>query len=377
MLVKIRPYSKKILLTLFFIGLFLLSATASYLFLSVSKVFVKKEEPGVGQTQESLMPSLSSDPLAPYNVLLLGYGGAGHEGGALSDTIIVISVYPRQKQAFFISVPRDVWVEIPVRSDAKENYKINAAFAIGSDDTNYPLKEPQYKGEAGGGELAKDVVGSVVGMPIKYFISISFDGFKEAIDILGGVEVDVPQAFDDHFYPVKGLENLSCGKTEAEIAELTATLSGFELEKQFECRYEHLHFDAGKQQMGGETVLKFVRSRHSAQHGGDFARSERQLAVLLGLRDKILSFGVLEDVVPFVNQFSDTVRTDIDEEAIKGIVESHPKFSEFTVYAIYLTEENVFNSSRTADGQFILVPKEGMGEWGAVHSFIKEQIGQN
>lgn len=226
----------------------------------------------------------------------------------------------------------------------------------------------------GGGERAKQVAGRVIGMQIQYFISVSFSGLIKAIDDLGGVEVEVPIAFDDYYYPVYGLENETCGKTPEDVKEILETLSGFEIDKQFPCRFEHIHFEQGKQLMNGEATLKFVRSRHSAQHGGDFARSERQQALLLGIKDRLMSLGAFDNAVPFFNKLSYTLKTDIDKEVIEKLVSLISDPSEFKIVKVNLSTENVFDSSSGNEGQFILIPKEGMGKWEAVYGYIQEQL---
>ncbi|MCH7641109.1 LCP family protein [Patescibacteria group bacterium] len=360
---------KKVLIVISIIFIFTVSAAASYFYLNFKKVFVN----GINNGKVAPSP-LIADPDAPYNVLLLGYGGGGHDGGALSDTLIVAHIQPNEKKITLISVPRDTWVELPVRSDLSEYHKINAAYAIGLDDNNFPLKEPKYRGEAGAGELAKHAIEQVVGMPMAYFVSVSFDGFKDSIDILGGVDVNVPVTFDDFFYPIKGRENDICNKSSAEIFLLHEKYSDTELHHQFECRYENIHFDKGIQLMDGETALKFVRSRASAQHGGDFARSQRQQAVLFSIKNKILSTSALDDLVPFINKFTDTVRTDLDIAAITQLAEILGDPSEITISTVNLSEENVFVSTTSPDGQFILIPKEGEGIFSGVHTFVAEQI---
>ena len=292
MIDKIKSKKKEILIGAVFAIIFLGALIATYTGLSISKIFVKSN--GENGAYSNIEPKLPDDPLASYNILLLGYGGEGHDGGNLTDVMMVANVNPKDKVITLISIPRDIWVELPIRSDIDEYFKINAAHAIGLDDKLYPLKEPIYKGEAGGGNMAKVAASTVIGMPIEYFVSVNFDGFVDGVDKLGGLDVDVPVAFTDNYYPIKGLEIEPCGKSEAEITNLKSVYSGFELEKQYECRYEVLEFQKGVTKMDGDTALKFVRSRHSDQHGGDFARSQRQQVVINAAKEKMLSVGVLE-----------------------------------------------------------------------------------
>lgn len=309
-----------------------------------------------------------------FSILLLGYGGAGHPGGTLSDVMMLAYVNVDEKNVYLISVPRDTWVDLPVQSDKEEYYKINFAYAIGLDDTRYPLKEPKYKGEHGGGELAKVAVEKVTGILPDFYIGVDFSSFEAAIDELGGITVDVPVSFTDKFYPVKGLENEPCGKSPEEIARLTNELSGFELEKQFECRYEVLEFTAGDTVMDGVTTLKFVRSRHSEQHGGDFARSQRQQAVLEGIRNKLLTLDALDNIPEFYGKFDKMISTDLTIAEITRISKALGNPYSYGVFDVRISDENVLTNSRSGDGQFILIPRAGIGNWEAVRDFVKNNL---
>lgn len=359
----------KISFAVLFAATFLSSSIVSFLYFNYKSALVKTP-----QVQEKTEVVEIKNIEGEINILLLGYGGAGHEGGALSDSIIVINFSPKEKKINLISIPRDLWVEIPIRSDISQNFKINHAYAIGLDDNLYPLKEPQYKGEVGAVTLVKEVVGGVVGMKIDYVVAVDFDGLKNIVDTLSGVEVNVPVTFDDYFYPIKGSENDTCGKSAAEIARLHEQYSDTALHHQFECRYEHIHFDQGHTQMNGEEALKFTRSRASAQHGGDFARSERQQALLLGIKDKLLSTYSIGKIDELFEQFSAMVRTDLDLSTIKSLVSILGEPGDYNIKFVGVSDENVLVSTKSLDGQFILIPKQGEGIWSEVHTFVREQI---
>lgn len=351
-----------------------------FLLTSILTVFIlssvdKKEAKNTDKTASNLAaPQGNATDGFSYNFLLLGYGGAGHDGANLSDVIMIAHIKPSQNETTFISVPRDLWVEIPVRSDIKQSFKINAAYAIGTDDKNYGLKEPQYRGDFGGGNMTKKVVSDISGLQVHNFVAVDFESFKKIVDILGGIEVDVPVTFNDYSYPIKGLENETCGFSPLKIAELHQKYSGFDLEKQFTCRYEHLHFDKGVQKMNGEKALKFVRSRHSGEHGGDFARSERQKAVLMAMKDKMVSLNSLKNIDELYVEFKKLVKTDLDLSTLKNLNQSLGSPKNYKINFLSLTEENVLASSKGLDGQFILVPKEGEKIWTSVQKYIYDQL---
>lgn len=323
--------------------------------------------------QVTPFPLATPDPNAPIGVLLLGLRGDTSRGGFLTDTMILAYAEPAKKHITLISIPRDLWVPLPINSE-NPHFKINHAYAIGIDDRNYPDKAPIYKGSAGGGTLAKKVVSDVTGLPIQYFVSLDFIGFEKAIDILGGIDVNVTRSFEDPFFPITGKETDPCGKTEEEIATLSKTLSGYLLEQQFPCRYEHLVFTSGNTHMDGITALKFARSRHSATDGSDFARSERQKQVILGVKNKVIAFGFLPKAIPFLQTFSQNLRTDINANVIQSYLGRVEEFRNYTVSSIAITTENALEESYSLDRQYILVPKSGPDNWNSIKEFIKSEL---
>src|SRR3989344_2622475 len=118
------------------------------------------------------------------NVLLLGIAGGKHEGPNLSDTIIFASLNIKESKVTLVSLPRDVW-----SSDIDS--KINTAYAKG-----------EVKKSGGGLILAKSVVSKITGQSIDYAVVIDFSGFVRAVDLIGGLNVNIERTFDDFEYPI-------------------------------------------------------------------------------------------------------------------------------------------------------------------------------
>jgi LCP family protein required for cell wall assembly len=337
------------------------------------KIVVK---PNVVKINPATSPTATPtpDPLAPYAILLMGYGGGTHEGGLLTDSMMVVKIEPKNQKITMISIPRDLWVPVSVSGETTVNSKINAAYAIGSDDKKYPNKLTEFTGIAGGGEMAKVVASKVVGFKIDYFAALDFNGFVKIIDILGGISVNVPRTFDDPWYPIEngiGIGNTdSCGKSNEEINALTATMSGDKLEQQFTCRYEPLHFDKGMQHMDGVTALKYARSRHSPTEGGDFRRAERQRQVILAIKDKVINIGFITKVIPTIKTLTKNIKTDVNFTKMSELLGNALDLTKYIITPVALTDQNVLVDATSADGQFILIPRTGENNWDEIWRFI-------
>ena len=318
-------------------------------------------------------PTPTPDPLAPKNVLLMGYGGGTHEGGLLTDTMMVAHIDPKLKSVTFISIPRDLWVPLPLLPKDTVPEKINTAYAYGFDTKQYLNRPSQYLGPEGGANLSKYAAGVVTGMTMDAYVAVSFEGFKSVLNTLGPITVKVPFTFEDTYYPIEGKEKDVCDKSPEVVEAVTATLSGELLEHEFMCRYETVKFEKGEQVMEASPALQFVRSRHSVMYPGDFYRSMRQQALISGVIAKLKTLGGIVKIPTLLTQVNKFIATDLTAPYVLELIQRYGNPLDFRVARIALTEDNVLISSQSAKGQYILVPKTGLGFEG-VESYIAEQI---
>ncbi|MBI5123477.1 LCP family protein [Candidatus Roizmanbacteria bacterium] len=306
------------------------------------------------------------------NLLLLGVGGGTHDGPDLTDTIIFASIDPKTKNVTLVTVPRDLWV--PDLSN-----KINTAYTFGEE-----------KREGGGLKLAKATVGKVVGQQIDYAVKIDFSGFTKAVDMMGGLDINVANTFDDYAYPVEGKETEACGHTDSEIIDLTVKIaSGSATDAEaFPCRYEHLHFDAGPTHMNGVTALKYVRSRHAeGPEGSDFARSKRQEKVISAFKEKLFSAGTLLNPVKIsnlVNILQSSIETDVKEDEYDDFVKlaqkvQHGKINSISIDTGNTTDEPyglLDNPTPSAEfnNAWVVTPRVGNGDYSEIEKYVSCRI---
>src|SRR6266516_1876636 len=117
------------------------------------------------------------------NLLVMGFGGGNHDGAYLTDSMVVMSLLPPSHHITLVSVPRDLWVQIPPGSG--QYHKINTAYEFGSNNNANP---------AAGSDAAAAKVSLVTGLDVKYWLTINFQGFRDFINAIGGIDVYVPDS---------------------------------------------------------------------------------------------------------------------------------------------------------------------------------------
>lgn len=276
-------------------------------------------------------------PSGRTNVLVLGMAGGDYTGRDLTDTIIFCSINNQTGETLVLSLPRDIWVT-PLRT------KLNSVY--------------HYRGMEG----TKEVASEILGQPVDQAVLVDFELFTNIVDLIGGVEVEVERSFDDPRYPISGRENDECGG-----------------DPEYQCRYEHIHFEAGLQHMDGTWALKYVRSRFAGgEEGTDFARSQRQQRLLLAIRDKIFSSQVLlhpEKLKQLFQIITANIKTDIPQERYLRLFKIGLRFRSKKLKTLVLGEEFLVNpppSQYRYDNQWILVPKTG--DWDAIQEYVAQLL---
>ena len=292
------------------------------------------------------------------NVLILGKGGGNHEAPDLTDTMILMSIDSRSRSITMISLPRDIWI-------TELRAKLNSTYYWGN------KKKPPtlVAGTPGGGlALTKSIVEEITGQTVQYGLVIDFEGFTQAIDILGGIRVDVENSFTDYKYPIVGRENDNCGG-----------------DPDFKCRYETIHFDKGMQFMDGETALKFARSRNAqGDEGTDFAREARQEKVIEAVKNKIISKDVLLSPKKLL-QIKNVALTYIEEDigpSAAAVLTRYIFNARKNIKYYVLDPELLMNPPKSSeyDNLYVLIPKAGdtstgsVQDWTNVQEWIKERL---
>ncbi len=246
-------------------------------------------------------------------VLMMGIDRrCGEVGPVRTDSLMVVSIDPIGKTAAALSLPRDLWVEIPGFGVER----INQAHYVG-EIIEYP---------GGGPALAVDTVEAILGTDIHHYATVNFQAFVEVVDLMGGITLTVPEPIDDPTYPDEcyGFDPFSIG--------------------------------AGEQNLDGATALKYARTR--ATQNGDIARAGRQQAVVLAVRDAAVSqVGELVLKAPrFWDTMTENVATTMQLEEALQLALLLPEIPRENIRQGVIGDDYVFKV-QNADEQFVLVPR--------------------
>ncbi len=204
------------------------------------------ERPNGGRVEGETLPVWTGTDRV--TVLILGIDErAQEEDFWRTDTMMVATLDPVTMQAGVLSIPRDLWVPIPGYTENR----INTAHAIGD----------AYDHPGGGPALAVETVEYNLGIEIDYYVRVNFQAFIDMVDLIGGIDIDVPEPIDDPCYPTP---DYGC---------------------------ENLHIEAGQHHFYGDMALKYARTRHSS--GGDFDRARRQQQVIRAILARVTDVGML------------------------------------------------------------------------------------
>ena len=306
------------------------------------------------------------------NIVLLGMRGEHVEGGGLlADTIMVLSIHPKQNdqdqtRASLVSIPRDLYVTVPGTSDKQ---KINAVHFYGEE-----------KGKGQGMEYMKQILSDITGQPMHYAVTINFKGFTDLVNAVGGIDVHLdspfmeglqfrePKVCDPYVFTVPAIDP----KTKMQMYEYkyykrqdgtrhASPSAAYPLcyNKDVECGGV-FKLPAGDNHLDGANALCYARARYGSN---DFERAKRQQQVIQEIKNKALSAGTLTDfskINALIDSLGDNARTDMEGWEMKRMFDLYQKLGDTGIRQKVLdtTEEGLLyhpENSNPAAG-YILLP---------------------
>jgi LCP family protein required for cell wall assembly len=223
----------------------------------LGKTMIAVKDFGLGTVFKVAGATLPVDTNGHTNILLLGKGDASHDGVDLTDSIMIVSLDTANPgSAVILSLPRDLYI---LKNERLGSGRINSLYR---DTKNRLRREGKEEVEASKETLSilAEELGDMLGIDLQRTLMVDFIGFVNAVDAIGGVDIDVPYDINDTEYPGPNYT------------------------------YETFAITAGPKHLDGETTLKYARSRHTTS---DFGRSARQQQLLEAISTKVKNEGLL------------------------------------------------------------------------------------
>ena len=275
------------------------------------------------------------------NLVVMGFGGGNHPGAYLTDSMLIISIAPQTGQTALISVPRDLWVQIPPNSG--QYGKLNSAYEYGLDNGFNTEKA----GKVAAGDLAVNKLSDITGLSVTYWLTIDFSGFRDLVDALGGVDINVQHSFTA-LYPKND-------------------------DPSIDASWITVSFKAGQQHMDGAQAIEYARAREviggDPAEGTDFARSARQQILIKAIVSKMTQITEWPHFFGAMDALQKSLYTNL---SLYDLFQFVRKMDLNNGKHIGLSNQNVLVDSSTSDGQYILAPQDG--NWDLIKQYIQQQL---
>ncbi len=291
--------------------------------------------------------TLKGEDEGRVNILLAGNSAddPGHGGADLTDSIMVVSLNTKTKNGYILSVPRDLYVDVPGSGYSK----INEAYQKGE---RSKFKEPGYA--EGGMGLLQKTVASHFGIKLQYYALVNYAGLEQAVNAVGGVKITV-QSSDP-----RGLYDPSLDlKTRKALVKLPN----------------------GEVTLDGRAALDLSRARGNGRGSygyaqSDFTRTEHQRKILVGLKDKATSAGTLSNPIKLgqlMDSLGGNVKTDLEASEVRRLYDLTKEIPNEMIKSASLNSangKNLLKSYTTKAGQAALIPALGVDDYTEIQAYI-------
>ena len=262
------------------------------------------EQPRIAAEHPTPTPLLKNT----LNLLLVGVDGRLGTSRGRPDTILLLSVSEDSGHVGIVSIPRDLYVDIPGHGQDR----INATYSVAIRERKAPA------------ELLRRVVEDTLMLPIAHTISIDLDGFERSIDAIGGIDVEVPCPIADNFID----------RREA---------SGRRL----------LEVDPGLVHMDGVTALMYARSRHGRS---DWSRARRQQAVLVAIKRRLSSLDGIAQIPHWFDELQGMITTEMTRRDMLRLARYAVGLKPARLHGVVLGHRET-KTHRTDEGKAVLLPE--------------------
>lgn len=322
-------------------GLLIVGAAALLLFLlyglnNAQEYFFSYQNP------DALSADKSAKLKDPINVLFLGVAGEGSRGALLTDAIFIANIIPDRQQITMVSIPRDLWIEIPHSSAV---LKINVLYKWENKGKSFS-QSTSYS-------LIKEKVEEITGLPMDYVVVLDLEGLEKVVDDLGGIDIWLEEDIQD--------PNLVNPHDPSEI----------------------FHLSSGWRHLDGALVVKFIRTRYAPE--GDFSRIEHQQQIISALKDKLAQLSNIWNLSSWLKiwqSLNENIITDLDFNTAWQVLPIVKNISAGQIQYLRITNRepdqllitsSIYDESSDID-IYALIPALGFENYEGIQSYLREKI---
>lgn len=340
---------KRIILLLLLVGVVMAGWLGVKALIAGGSVF-KGDVFGLIQQKE-----LKADANGRSNILILGTSedDPGHEGAHLTDSIMVLSVDQKNKNAYMISIPRDLEAKYGQACLPGYAGKVNAFFQCVNDDWESPSAEDERQAQS------RKFFGDIVGLDIQYSVHVNYTVMRDVVKALGGITVTIespdPRGQMDANFDWK------CGDTYAKRI------------KNCPPRGHFIDYPNGPVELDAEHALYLAQARGDAENWGfpnsNFEREKNQQKILVAIKDKAMSTGTLTNfgkVTGLVDALGNNLRTNFDTSEIRTLMTLGTDIPSTAIQSISLIDNDLVGG----DAQ----PLAGRYNFTQIQAFIKKSL---
>ncbi len=305
---------------------------------------------------------VKSDPLVEdengrSNFVIFGTAeddeGGTHGGANLTDSIMVISIDQDKKDAYMVSLPRDLWVDYDT-TGCSVGYqgKLNAQYFCASDDG---------EDEKAGAAALQKKAGEILGLDIQYYIHMNFTAVVEAVNAVGGVDVKIESE------DPRGIQDRN-----------------FDWKCNYTCYYvnykngETVHLD-------GERALALARARNAqggyGLPGGNFDREKNQQKIIKALLEKAVSAGTLTNlssVTGLLDALGNNLRTNVQTKEVRTLMDIGMAIKPDAIIPLSLVEEgNMLVTTGMVNAQSVVRPTLGLMDYSEIQAYVLKNVTSN
>jgi polyisoprenyl-teichoic acid--peptidoglycan teichoic acid transferase len=299
---------------------------------------------------------LKEDANGRSNILVFGTSeddGPDHGGANLTDSLMVLSVDQSAKNAYMVSIPRDLYVDYGETCSEGYQGKINSlydCYSNGGED------------EAAGANALKSKIGDVVGLDIQYYAHLNYTVVRDAVNAVGGVDVTIESN-------PRGVGILD---------------RNFDWKCNYQCYYVKYE-DGEVAHLDGEHALALARARGAAGGYGlqaaNFDREKNQQKIVKALREKAVSAGTLTNVgkvTGLIDALGNNLKTNFETKEIRTLMSLGTDIKTESITSISLVQagEELVTTGNVG-GASIVRPIAGLYDYSAIHTYISKKLTSN